>query len=148
MLTGKELVELLGEIKAEVERGGSLEGTLRYRAAASGTYVVVARVRVGNQMGQGGMIVVEGEAPFVEGWTRKGRYVRIEGDPYTERGKSKVWIDGEVVEPTSVQRLRDGGTTIIETKKGNIVKPNRLGSTPTPPLFDGETLDPEPEEVF
>ena len=81
-------------------------------------------------------------AIWLEGQTAAGRTVRILGDPYCD-DRAEVWIDGERADITDVSRRRDGGTTQIDTERGNIYRP-----TPWKPerraTLDGEPLGPRP----
>jgi hypothetical protein len=148
LVTTNRLADLLDEIKTNVLRGETLEGTLRYSAPRRGFVEVFAAIRIGNDMGQGGVLLIEGEDIYVEGWTKAGRYVRIEGDPYGhEREKSRIFVDDGFIDRRDchINRYRDGGSTEIELPdgKGHIFKPNRLGvEGPQIPTLDGEPLEP------
>lgn len=64
---------------------------------------------------------------WTEGWLRDGTHFRVVGgDPYV--GPGILEIDGEVPELRSrIRRLRDGGTTIIETVDGTFTAKRRIG---------------------
>jgi hypothetical protein len=146
-MTGSELIELFADAMTEVKRGASLEGAISYEAQEPGFYLVAGAYRVGNDLGQGGSVMVQGLPVYVAGRTSAGRWVRVEGDPYggPDREKSRIWIDGELIDLRDAQmnRYRDGGTTNIETPKGNINLPSKLKVEQNPklgPTLDGERL--------
>lgn len=152
LMTVGECADLLQDIRVELERGGSLSGSFHYRTVKPGFVVVHCAYRTGNDLGQGGIVLIEGRPTYVEGWTKAGNYVRIEGDPYGhEREKSRIfvddqWIDGRDCE---MNRRRDGGSTTIKLPDGRVIfKPVRLGYDG--PLFaslGSETIEPvEPVE--
>ncbi|MFH9108564.1 hypothetical protein ACH4LN_18110 [Streptomyces albus] len=61
-----QLLQILDDIRQRVASGDSLEGNLRYLLAditAEHPYNVDAMYRVGNQMGQGGCIVIGVDHP-------------------------------------------------------------------------------------
>lgn len=58
-VSGPDLVEFLDRIKAEVERDASMEGSITWSwGEKQGEYLVHAFVRTGNDMGQGGAMIV------------------------------------------------------------------------------------------
>lgn len=84
--------------------------------------------------------------PWLEGTTEAGVTVYIRNDPYVNRGEPII-IGGEPAEIAGgwfgIVRLRDGGTTTIQTDRGKIYWPHSLGregivkGTPT---LDGEAI--------
>lgn len=147
LVTTGEAADLLQEVRVLLEQGASLEGSLRYRAVKPGFVEVFAAVRTMSDMGQGGLMLVEGLALYVEGWTKAGNYVRIEGDPYgRDRENARIFVDDKFIDgrDCEMNRRRDGGSTQIKLPDGRtIFKPVRLGSKI--PLFSSlgsETLEP------
>lgn len=68
---------------------------------------------------------------------KRGRHVEIIGDPYVD-SDAEVYVDGKLVQIKHVSRLRDGGTTMIKTDAGEIVRQApRFEAKPT---LDGEEL--------
>lgn len=65
LINRQELIELLEATIEEVKRGASFEGRLQYTCMLdecdSGAFAVRAFVRTGNDMGQGGCMVVDGD---------------------------------------------------------------------------------------
>ena len=53
----------------------------------------------------------------------RGREVKFINDPYIDKANRKCFIDGKEVVIMSVQRYRDGGTTVIETALGTYTRP-------------------------
>ena len=80
------------------------------------------------------------ERVLIDGVTADGLGVRV-----TERGIQDfaVFLDGASVEIRSADRLRDGGTTIIETARGTFrdTRP-KLFTTSGSVTFDGEEIRP------
>ena len=80
------------------------------------------------------------ERVLIDGVTDEGLKVRV-----TERGVQNftVFLDGVSVEIESANRLRDGGTTIIETSRGTFqdTRP-RLFSSKGSVTFDGNEIRP------
>jgi hypothetical protein len=80
------------------------------------------------------------ERVLIDGVTDGGLRVRV-----TERGIQgfAVFLDGVPVEIQSADRLRDGGTTIIETDRGTFrdTRP-QLFTTSGSVTFDGEEIRP------
>jgi len=83
-----------------------------------------------------------------KGIVKDGRFFAIlgKGDNY---GKDKVYLSTsntclEEVEVISVERLRDGGTTIYKTKAGEFYFPSSLGKK----KFDVPTFNKEPIELL
>ena len=80
------------------------------------------------------------ERVLVDGVTDNGLRVRV-----TERGIQDfaLSLDGVPVEIRSADRLRDGGTTIIETDRGTFrdTRP-KLFTTSGSVSFDGEEIRP------
>lgn len=83
---------------------------------------------------------------WLEGWTRAGRHVRIPQDPYsllTARGDGRnvdIFVDGIRVELAGrITRFRDGGTTVIPTVAGRIVRQTPMDPR-GPHTLDGEPL--------
>lgn len=149
LMTGAELIELLADAMLEVRRGASLEGAISYEAQDQGFYLVAGAYRVGNDVGQGGSVMVQGLPVYVAGRTEAGRWVRVEGDPYggPDRDSARIWIDGELIPraDADMNRYRDGGTTDIKTAKGTIHVPSRFKVEQNPklgPTLDGERLEP------
>lgn len=147
LMTKGQAVDLLKDIGVELERGGSLEGTLRYRAIKPGIVEVFAAMRTMNEFGQGGVSLIEGLPIFVEGWTKAGNYVRIEGDPYgRDRDKAVIFVDEEFIDgrDCEMNRRRDGGSTDIRLPDGRVIfKPNSLGVPgPQPAMLGSETIEP------
>lgn len=75
---------------------------------------------------------------WLTGRTRQGRTVEIVGDPY-EDTRAVVTIDGGRAEVRRVDRARDGGTTVIYTDRGTVVRPTPFRPDLYPTL-DGEAL--------
>lgn len=94
---------------------------------------------------QTGVVTVARWAPrppaamWLRGETRDGRTVEIVGDPYTDE-RATITVDGREAALYRVERLRDGGTTILRTARGEIVFPSRLGGDRRYPTLDGEEL--------
>lgn len=83
---------------------------------------------------------------WLEGRTETGTIVSIDRDPYVH-ADAVVMVDGlRAVLTGRVQRLRDGGTTLIPTEAGLIVFPSplRKGMVPT---IAGEWLMTEAELI-
>lgn len=80
------------------------------------------------------------ERVLIDGVTDDGLRVRV-----TERGIQQfaVFLDGVSVEIRSADRLRDGGTTIIETVRGTFrdTRPS-LSSSPGSVTFEGNEIRP------
>ena len=80
------------------------------------------------------------ERVLIDGVTADGLRVRV-----TERGIQDfaVFVDGVPVEIRRADRLRDGGTTIIETARGTFrdTRP-KLFTTSGSVTFDGEEIRP------
>lgn len=58
-LTRQALLDLIAVTLAEIERDASMEGSITYSwGEEHGTYLVHAFIRTGNDMGQGGSIIV------------------------------------------------------------------------------------------
>ncbi len=72
-MTVEEFQQFLMVVSAEVGRGASMEGSLEYSWNPEGDGVVVrAACRNGNDMGQGGMWLIQGEDLLLaEHWERK-----------------------------------------------------------------------------
>jgi hypothetical protein len=52
-----------------------------------------------------------------------GRRVQITVDPYTQQDDTTITVDGEVAQITGyVDRIRDGGSTLIPTSAGVIIR--------------------------
>ena len=65
VMTTAAFLDFLEAAKLEIERGASMEGSLRYEWADQPDHLVVAAfVRTGNDMGQGGSLIVHGDVPF------------------------------------------------------------------------------------
>jgi uncharacterized protein (UPF0248 family) len=83
----------------------------------------------------------EGIRVLVDGTTAAGTHVRVEEGEGGYLVRFRVLIDGEEVPYHRADRLRDGGTTTIETERGTIFVPNRLPHPdPRPATFDDERL--------
>lgn len=57
-LTRTALLELIDDMRAAVAAGDSFEGRMTYETCGPGTYRADIAYRVGNLMGQGGMVFV------------------------------------------------------------------------------------------
>lgn len=59
-VTKEGLLEILDRIRSEIERDASMEGALTYAwGEEPGEYLVRAFIRTGNDMGQGGAMIVQ-----------------------------------------------------------------------------------------
>jgi hypothetical protein len=80
------------------------------------------------------------ERVLIDGVTNDGLRVRV-----TERGTQDfaVFLDGVPVEIRNANRLRDGGTTIIETARGTFqdTRPQMFSTSGTA-TFDGNEIRP------
>ena len=68
------------------------------------------------------------------------RNVEIIGDPYNDE-RSTIKIDGVPAKITYIERYRDGGTTIINTDRGEIYYPAPQHRTSFPKVKRSSTLD-------
>lgn len=98
---------------------------------------------VGSRTANGMCVARWRPRPAISMWLKgatlqRGRTVEIMGDPYVDR-RAVVKIDGRDVAITSVERRRDGGTTVIHTTVGQIVRPTPLRPELVPTL-DGDAL--------
>jgi hypothetical protein len=75
---------------------------------------------------------------WLTGRTRQGRTVEILGDPYVD-SRAVVKIEGVHAEVRCVDRKRDGGTTVVETDRGTVVRPTPFRPDLYPTL-DGKAL--------
>lgn len=67
-VTTEQFVEYLTALREEVARGGSMEGSIRYEwSDEKDVLIVAAACRVGNDQGQGGMMLLHGQVPFRDG---------------------------------------------------------------------------------
>lgn len=84
---------------------------------------------------------------WTEGWLPDGTHFHIDHDPCISMGQLR--INGEPVELAgpalvAVSRLRDGGTTIIETTQGRFVAHRRMRAEHFD-SWNGERLLTKPE---
>jgi hypothetical protein len=78
--------------------------------------------------------VRSGERVLIDGVTDDGLRVRVTERPIQDFA---VFLHGECVEITEADRLRDGGTTIIETVRGEFVGTRPRSLSEASPLGSG-----------
>jgi hypothetical protein len=79
---------------------------------------------------------------LIDGITKSGVRVRVEEGEGGYLTRFRVLVDGEDVPYSRASRLRDGGTTTIDTDRGVVFIPNRLPHPdPRPATFADEPLD-------
>ena len=79
----------------------------------------------------------------VKGRTQSGEVVEVRHHPDgLGHGVFGVWIDTEEVEVVRVDRLRDGGTTILHLAGERQIKfPRRVGDLDRTPRLDKEMIE-------
>lgn len=81
---------------------------------------------------------------LVDGRTADGTHVQVRESELLSTAWLRVFIDGKEIGTGDVGRLRDGGTTKIDTSRGPIVAFRRLGQEHYD-TFNGERLVPAKE---
>jgi hypothetical protein len=156
-MSREELADILDDMAARVREGDSFEGHIEYQMAepdAEHPHQVRAAYRVGNRMGQGGMVLIgQGEAP-APGDRLEQLRDRIQAEPGTWDGKRALAAYRAIGWGCTIGRARHNLKMVAERYPGLLAKVDgtRWTYTTASPATDAEafierTKDRDPQEL-